>query len=323
MTACDDGQSEFNTPKADLFNDADQLGRTFVGYGERASSKCWDPERRSSHESFFVTEYPITPRDALQIIDQAIAYLERGWCRGAIAVDKDGKEVDRLSGDAVKWSPMGALCRAALDRGHDDPWWMAQLVAEEIDDPTRVPLLDDVHKAADSGDAVIAFMRRRRAQFEARWREDAPEVILDTVEGVDNGDVVIDFMSRRRAQLIEAKSREDAPERTHTSGGIVRRKSSQRTSKPRDDQTVSLDDAVAMIDRAVEYLQRGWCHWPEAKDEEGLAAPPWWNRAVRWSAGGALSRAAYDLSTGCRGVRSTADRNGRRVGHSAAVQRCG
>jgi hypothetical protein len=48
------------------------------------------------------------------LLIRARGFLVRGWCRGALAIDDDGKIVDPKSERAVAWCADGALVAAGL-----------------------------------------------------------------------------------------------------------------------------------------------------------------------------------------------------------------
>jgi hypothetical protein len=50
--------------------------------------------------------------DAAQLLDEAALLVARGWCQHALALDGDGRLVEPWSGDAQRWSALGALLGA-------------------------------------------------------------------------------------------------------------------------------------------------------------------------------------------------------------------
>ena len=51
----------------------------------------------------------------LDCIREARGYIEQGWCRGAIARNRDGEEVPWRDEDACEWCILGAFRKAQ--------WW--------------------------------------------------------------------------------------------------------------------------------------------------------------------------------------------------------
>jgi len=66
---------------------------------------------------------PKHPADeATALLIRARGLLERGWCRGAQALDADGEPVWGDSDRAVVWCAYGALCAAGMPLGaHNHP----------------------------------------------------------------------------------------------------------------------------------------------------------------------------------------------------------
>lgn len=58
-----------------------------------------------------------------------------------------------------------------------------------------------------------------------------------------------------------------------------------------DDQEV----ARAVLLRAAQYVEQGWCQGHYAEDEDGHPAPPDWERARSWCMSGAIMRADKDI----------------------------
>jgi hypothetical protein len=42
-------------------------------------------------------------------------FIERGWCQGYFALNKEGREVDARSRSACKWCLIGAICKTTPD----------------------------------------------------------------------------------------------------------------------------------------------------------------------------------------------------------------
>lgn len=60
------------------------------------------------------TALPSEASDATWLLIRARGFVERGWCRDALARDADGKEVDPKSERAVAWCMFGALRMAGM-----------------------------------------------------------------------------------------------------------------------------------------------------------------------------------------------------------------
>jgi hypothetical protein len=56
--------------------------------------------------------------DATELLIKARALVERGWCRGKLAVDANGEEVDVASEQAVAWDAIGAIRLLEISMGH-------------------------------------------------------------------------------------------------------------------------------------------------------------------------------------------------------------
>jgi hypothetical protein len=54
-----------------------------------------------------------------EVLIQAKAIIERGWCQGTYAIDNDGHPVDFDSQKAVAWCIRGATCLIAPDGYHN------------------------------------------------------------------------------------------------------------------------------------------------------------------------------------------------------------
>jgi|SRR5215208_996012 len=52
-----------------------------------------------------------------QLLDRALGLVRRGWSRGALADDRQGRQVEPWSEAATQWSPLGALIAAWHERG--------------------------------------------------------------------------------------------------------------------------------------------------------------------------------------------------------------
>ena len=55
---------------------------------------------------------------------------------------------------------------------------------------------------------------------------------------------------------------------------------------------------VVVLEKARTYVAnpKTWCKWSEARTKGGRKVDPWDDRAVRFCAGGAVGRAAYELT---------------------------
>ena len=75
-------------------------------------------------------------RDALvRRIDAAIGYIERGWTRGALARDANGKSVNPTHFDAAAWCAIGAVGAACA--GRRNRWEMYEEITQRLHDKTQ------------------------------------------------------------------------------------------------------------------------------------------------------------------------------------------
>jgi hypothetical protein len=56
------------------------------------------------------------PPSAERLLSEAAELIRRGWCQGALARDRKGREVEPWSESACRWSPLGALTRVWHER---------------------------------------------------------------------------------------------------------------------------------------------------------------------------------------------------------------
>jgi hypothetical protein len=68
-------------------------------------------------------------RDDERLLIRAAELAERGWCRDALARDRDGRQVEPWTVGACRWSPLGALLRAWYEWGGEgiDPFVAAYI----------------------------------------------------------------------------------------------------------------------------------------------------------------------------------------------------
>src|SRR5712691_10169496 len=59
--------------------------------------------------------------DATRLLLDARSYIERGWCRGFIALAGDGSPVDATDKRAAQWCLYGALLAAGMRAVRNDP----------------------------------------------------------------------------------------------------------------------------------------------------------------------------------------------------------
>jgi hypothetical protein len=53
----------------------------------------------------------------ISLLENALQLLQQGFCRGASAENKYGREVPLTWSTATAWSVSGAICRASWDQG--------------------------------------------------------------------------------------------------------------------------------------------------------------------------------------------------------------
>jgi hypothetical protein len=64
---------------------------------------------------------PTETDETTALLIRARGFLERGWCRGWLAVDARGRSVSETSDRAVRWCAYGALLAAGWDDSSGHP----------------------------------------------------------------------------------------------------------------------------------------------------------------------------------------------------------
>jgi hypothetical protein len=100
----------------------------------------------------------------IEIIDNAIAYLNYGWCKKALARDEDNNMVGTYDEKACKWCLYGALWRGntAVDGDNETFTKVVRLIQSELsmDDFISPLSLGKWNDEQESVDDVISLLER-------------------------------------------------------------------------------------------------------------------------------------------------------------------
>lgn len=117
-----------------------------------------------------------------QILQDAARLVERGWCVGHAAIDRNGDPCDQLSSEAVAWSAMGALEAAAGGPCPEATRKLSQAMRDSGVSPVYLPVQwNDFQEDARD----VAAMLRKAATT-------APNVTRWVITRIDrNGDRIL------------------------------------------------------------------------------------------------------------------------------------